>query len=260
MKYRKALENPGAGGLAMVLGFFGLLFALFLIAAGSEQESLPMQIGGGVVVVGCVISIVVGIMARLAQYGPHRLELTGTQLQDLQSGDVYFWDAVQSVRQVQTPEGEALELALQGNQTKRISIAKLDVSADTVARTAIDFHRQSLGKGSLESELHQTGATILCPSCHEESDSVKNYTFISLLFAFVAYMWQTTSQIGCPSCTRKMIGKNLLVNLLTANIVWPFIILPWNLILLLMSFTRGHSKSVLKVVAEGIVASGKESN
>jgi hypothetical protein len=57
-----------------------------------------------------------------------------------------------------------------------------------------------------------------------------------------------------------MIGKNLLVNLLTANIVWPFIILPWNLILLLMSFTRGHSKSVLKVVAEGIVASGKESN
>jgi hypothetical protein len=259
MKVRKALENPAAGGIAMVLGFFGLFGAFIACVLGFAEESTLTLVAGSVVGVLSLISMVSGILSRMAQYGPHLLDFNGTALHDLQTGDIYPWDTVQSLRQVLTSGGEALELSLRGNSPKQIPIAGLDVPAETVAKTAFDLHRQVLGKGSLESELHQTGATILCPSCHEESDSLKNYSYITLLFLVVFYGWQTASQIGCPSCTRKMIGKNLLVNILTANITWPFIILPWNLILLVMSFTRGHSKSVLKVLAEGIVASGHES-
>lgn len=243
----------------MVLGFFGLFGAFIACVLGFAEESTPTLAGGGVVAVLSLVALVSGIMSRMAQYGPHLLDFNGSSLHDLQTGDIYPWDTVQTLRQVQTSGGEALELSLAGNSSKQISIAGLDVPAETVAKTAFDLHRKALGKGSLEMELHQTGATILCPACREESDSVKNYSYITLLFLFVFYGWQTASQIGCPSCTRKMIGKNLLVNVLTANITWPFIILPWNLILLVMSFTRGHSKSVLKILAEGIVASGHES-
>jgi hypothetical protein len=38
------------------------------------------------------------------------------------------------------------------------------------------------------------------------------------------------------------------VNVLTANVLWPFLILPWSVILWLRSLTRGHSSDVLEQI------------
>jgi hypothetical protein len=56
------------------------------------------------------------------------------------------------------------------------------------------------------------------------------------------------NEIGCPSCIRAKIAKFCAINLLTFHVFWPFIILPWTITMLIMSFTRGHSKAVRDLI------------
>jgi len=84
-----------------------------------------------------------------------------------------------------------------------------------------------------------------CPGCSQPSDSIKCYRMGVLLFLLVVGMTWTKSEVGCPSCIRGKIAQFCLVNVVTFNVFWPFIILPWSIIMLLRSFTKGHSKAVL---------------
>ncbi len=261
MQLRKAPENPTAGGgwslLAFLLLLFGLLGMLVtLTRPPAPAAALPVTI---IMTLVGIISLVLGIRAKAASVGPVLLEIDPTELRDLRTGDTIRWADVNTVKQVGVPGSQQLEIVHHGNVTQTVDIFGLGKPAELIATTAIDLHRKSQGKQSLAVELHEAGATILCPVCSEESDSVKCYHYIFMLFAIVGYGYKTIPQVGCPSCTRGMIGKNLLVNILTANLVWPIICLPWGIVLFLMSFTKGHSRSVLKTLAEGVVASGHES-
>ncbi|MBM3994745.1 MAG: hypothetical protein FJ303_11415 [Planctomycetes bacterium] len=83
-----------------------------------------------------------------------------------------------------------------------------------------------------------------CPQCSESTDSLKYYSVPFVLFFWIAGTWSLRNEIGCPSCIRKSILLYGLINIVTANLLWPFIILPWTLINLARSFTSGHSSSV----------------
>ena len=100
----------------------------------------------------------------------------------------------------------------------------------------------------------QESRPVACPCCGRLTDSLKLYrvaTFLFLLFAFVARSQQL---VGCPRCVRGKIGRFALVNVVTANLLWPVIILPWSLILLACSFLRGHSPEVRRALAVPVTA------
>jgi hypothetical protein len=98
--------------------------------------------------------------------------------------------------------------------------------------------------------LPEPHIVVPCPKCGQPSDSIKCYTLLTIIFLFIVGVSQTQKAIGCPGCVRKSIALSGLVNMLTANILWPFIILPYCIILLICSFTQGHSRDILNALSE----------
>ncbi|MCM1176204.1 MAG: hypothetical protein NC335_00455 [Bacteroides sp.] len=84
---------------------------------------------------------------------------------------------------------------------------------------------------------------IRCLECGELTDSIKRFTLPHIwlfLWCFISY--QNIEYTCCPHCMRKHIFmKGFTYNILLANILWPFIILPWSIIQLIRSFSKGHS-------------------
>jgi hypothetical protein len=62
----------------------------------------------------------------------------------------------------------------------------------------------------------------------------------------IAAWWQRNEVTACNKCMRQHILKNALINIVTANIVWPIIILPYSLYNLYQTFQPGHSESVVE--------------
>jgi hypothetical protein len=48
---------------------------------------------------------------------------------------------------------------------------------------------------------------------------------------------------ACPACMRWYIAKFLLFNIVTANILWPFLSLLPSLYLFAMTIPKGHSRA-----------------
>lgn len=70
-----------------------------------------------------------------------------------------------------------------------------------------------------------------------------------ILFLGVYYQMQWGTYTCCPKCMRKhILVHGFTYNILTGNFMWLFLALPWNLVLLIMSCTRGHSKAVRKMI------------
>lgn len=92
--------------------------------------------------------------------------------------------------------------------------------------------------------------SVQCPECGQYSDSIKRYTLPNyVLFLFIYARWQEVEYTCCPNCMRKhILTKGFTYNILMANMIWPFTILPWMLIQLIRSFTKGHSKTVQKII------------
>jgi hypothetical protein len=89
---------------------------------------------------------------------------------------------------------------------------------------------------------------IRCPECGQTSDSIKSYRMPDLLvFAWFFYWVRSVTYYLCPSCMRKTIGGKMLINIVTANLVWPFLAIFW-LVLLVLTFFKGHSKGTLKQI------------
>lgn len=91
---------------------------------------------------------------------------------------------------------------------------------------------------------------LRCPECGEVSTSIKRYTMWRwLLFIGVFAQAQNVTYTCCSKCMRKhILWHGFTYNIITGNILWLFLGLPWFIILLVLSFTQGHSKSVIKIV------------
>jgi hypothetical protein len=86
---------------------------------------------------------------------------------------------------------------------------------------------------------------IVCPHCHQPSDSIKRLQIWMVIYLLIGISIQRRTVTACQSCMREQIGKNAAINILSANILWPFIILPHSLIQLSRSYGEGHDKSIL---------------
>jgi hypothetical protein len=89
---------------------------------------------------------------------------------------------------------------------------------------------------------------IICPNCGQPSENIRRLTLIRVIFIFIGAHWQTTKYTMCVKCLREQILSNGLLNILTANVMFPFIVLPWSIIAFLLTFQKGHSQDVVNEV------------
>lgn len=93
---------------------------------------------------------------------------------------------------------------------------------------------------------------VECPECGKYSDSIKCYRLPDVwVFLFVYLRWATRGEICCPECMRKKILiHGCTYNIVSANFLWPFILLPWSVIQFIRTFSKGHSSEVLDFLRE----------
>ncbi len=95
---------------------------------------------------------------------------------------------------------------------------------------------------------------IKCPDCSKPTDSLKRYNFPEkLVFIGIAAWTRPATYTACPTCMRTILLKKMFSwNLLTANVLWLLVFLPYGLILLIASTTKGHSKSIINLMAKAV--------
>lgn len=103
---------------------------------------------------------------------------------------------------------------------------------------------------------------VACPKCGRVSDSIKCYSlpnFIIFLGFYAAY--SSKKEICCPHCMRKQIFiKYFTYNIVIGNCMWLIMGFPAGILKLCSSYTKGHSDTVKKILAESISESSKQSN
>lgn len=103
-------------------------------------------------------------------------------------------------------------------------------------------------------ELDLLDQEFACPLCNQPTRHLKQYRYIRwFVFIFVGSLWQATVIRACPSCMRWEIGKYALFNMLPANFLWLVLLLPWAMVLCLMSLVDGHSRAVLQGLTPAMI-------
>jgi hypothetical protein len=102
----------------------------------------------------------------------------------------------------------------------------------------------------------QEDVFLSCPVCEQLTDSLKQYRYMQwCVFLLAGVIYRHTDVRACPGCMRAFVRRSLLINVVPANLVWLVGLLPWGLILLALSYRKGHSKGVLQAVeAEATLA------
>lgn len=89
-----------------------------------------------------------------------------------------------------------------------------------------------------------------CPHCGTMTDSLKVYKLPAVwVFLGFYFRWATKGHMGCPSCMRKKILLHCMTyNILTANLFWLVAILPWSIVNILRTFSKGHSSEIVDYI------------
>src|SRR5947209_18571247 len=74
-----------------------------------------------------------------------------------------------------------------------------------------------------------------CPWCGRVTDNIKRYTLITLVFLLAFFIVRHDEVANCPSCMRKALLQRTLLNVLTANVFCPIVIV-WHGILFVRTF------------------------
>jgi hypothetical protein len=91
--------------------------------------------------------------------------------------------------------------------------------------------------------------SLSCPRCAAPTDSLKRFRLHQwLVFIWIGWWTRTAEYTACPACMRKILLERTLVNIPTANLIWP-IVLVTNAICFARTFGRGHSKKVRDLLA-----------
>lgn len=93
---------------------------------------------------------------------------------------------------------------------------------------------------------------VTCPKCGRVSDSVKCYSLPNyILFIFIYFAYEFKKEILCPHCMRKeILLRYFTYNIVIGNVAWLLIGLPMGIWKFCQSFTKGHSATVQKLLAE----------
>ena len=118
--------------------------------------------------------------------------------------------------------------------------------AATPQAFGVPLPAQPQAHGGFGQRAHSHASGIACPRCGIPSESVKSYTMMSfLIFIFIGAWWRTKRVVACASCMRSELLTSTLINVFTANVLSP-IVLIWHGVLLAMTFQEGHSADVAK--------------
>jgi hypothetical protein len=92
------------------------------------------------------------------------------------------------------------------------------------------------------------GRKITCPDCGEATEHIKRTDVVSIVFLLAGAIWKTTTVTTCPACMRKRLLKNAAVNVVTANLIWPLLILPATIYQVARTYKSGHDERVLSEI------------
>jgi hypothetical protein len=96
-------------------------------------------------------------------------------------------------------------------------------------------------------DLHNT--PIVCPHCGQPTHSIKQCQFLGILFLFLFAVRQTRTVNACQKCMRGKILEHAAINIVTANILFPFIILPMSIYQVIRINQPGHDEAILNEIA-----------
>ena len=105
-------------------------------------------------------------------------------------------------------------------------------------------------------------ASSVCPWCETVTTDLKRYEVVQWCFFFLAFVQiRPVIYAACPTCMRRILWRRCLVNVLPANLLWPFWVLPRTLIpvprLLYprpIAGWRGHGRAKPLISTDAIVA------
>jgi hypothetical protein len=86
---------------------------------------------------------------------------------------------------------------------------------------------------------------IVCPVCQKPTDSMKRLRVLTMIFLVLIIQGRGVDYTSCPSCMRRFILKRTLVNIVTANLIYPIVLIS-HVTQLLRTFTPGPSESIKK--------------
>ena len=93
-----------------------------------------------------------------------------------------------------------------------------------------------------EPTLNPRPGEYICPECGKSTDSLKRFVLPHFWLFLVCYIqWQNVEYTCCPECMRKHILAKGFLHIITANFIWPIVILPWVLIQFIRTYSKGHS-------------------
>lgn len=90
---------------------------------------------------------------------------------------------------------------------------------------------------------------IKCPVCSVPTGSLKRYGMMcDVVFVVIAARSRRCAYVACQKCMRRKLLKDTFspVKILLANLMWLLAVLPYNLVLMVVSMIPGHSASVKK--------------
>jgi hypothetical protein len=130
-------------------------------------------------------------------------------------------------------------------------IAAYIESEETEADTGPTSGTLSLEEPEQEADLSQIGVNgeridlRRCSWCDELTHRLKAFNLPKFLIIplhhFHLHDFETERNEACPGCMRRILLKYLTCQIITANILWPVIVLPIYVFYFALTFRKGHS-------------------
>jgi hypothetical protein len=135
--------------------------------------------------------------------------------------------------------------------SKADQLAGFDESEETAAVAG-----SASGTHQIEESAHQTDMSQFdvngelidlrrCSWCDELTQSLKAFNLPKLFFIPIPHvhyhMHETDPTEACPGCMRWVLLKYLACQIITANVLWPILVLPIYLVYFVRTFVKGHS-------------------
>ena len=85
-----------------------------------------------------------------------------------------------------------------------------------------------------------------CPVCQKPTDRLKQFRLIRWLVFLGHFHWHQPEFFrACPPCMKRRIWYRCLLNIPTAHIIWPFVVLPTALFNSLRASEPGHTPEII---------------
>ena len=113
-------------------------------------------------------------------------------------------------------------------------------------------------KQARETILLSKDVEFPCPVCGETTKSLKQYQFLSWgVFYLAGMIYRTIYYQACPGCMRKWLAQRTAINMIPTNILWPFVVVPWAVVLFVSTYSKGHTPDLLRRLTEEGAAAHK---